>query len=135
MGHNEDNLRPIQPGEVRNPAGMKPGTLQWKTIVRKVMDGTMTVEEAGEKKQMSKRELAVLNMVKLALGGRKLVKRNFDKETGKLVSEEYEDADPTIMLKAIDMLMKREEGNPEQPVSGIVSQIVTIPITEAESRL
>lgn len=38
------NLKPIQPGEVRNPDGMKKGTVHFKTILQKVLDeGDQTI--------------------------------------------------------------------------------------------
>lgn len=35
------NLKPIQPGEVRNPAGKKPGTLNRKTIATRYLEMAM----------------------------------------------------------------------------------------------
>ena len=115
---NEENLRPFQPGNTASVGKGRPkGSKSYKTIFADILDGKITIEEAGKKKKITKRELLALNLATKALQRTRVKKRHYD-DQGKLTSEEYEELDPAIQLKAIGMIMDREEGKPAQPLVG-----------------
>ena len=75
-------------GESGNPEGKTPGTISFKTIANKILDGEITVEQAGEMRKMTRRE-------KMIFG---------------IVNDAVNDEDPATRLKAVAYLVERTEG-------------------------
>lgn len=85
--------------------GRPKGSKNFKSILNKVLDGVMTIQEAGEAKQMTKRELLAMELAIIALD-RKAKKNE--------------------RLKAIDMILDRLEGKPSYSVNAEVEGNITI---------
>ena len=86
---------PFEKGKSGNPKGMVPGTVSLKALINKILDGKTTIEEAGEKVAISKREAAWILIAKDAL----------DKTL-----------DSTSRHRAVSMLADRTDGKPIQGV-------------------
>ena len=103
---NEKNLKPFKKGQSGNPDGRPLGSKSFKVILNKVLDGVMTIQEAGEAKNMTKREVIAMELGIIALD-RKAKKHD--------------------RLKAIDMIMDRLDGKPKQTVDTTVTERYQMP--------
>ncbi len=86
-------LTTAEKGDVLNPKGRPKGVKGLKTILKRLLDMDITVEEAGEALKMSKKEAMLLLMIQRATD---------------------QDEDPAIQLKASQMVLDRLQGKPEQ---------------------
>lgn len=78
----------FQPGQSGNPDGRPPGSFSFKVIAEKILDGKITVEQAGEMRQMTRKEKAILNIIEDACN----------------------DEDPAVRLRALAYIIERTEG-------------------------
>jgi hypothetical protein len=99
----------FQPGQTGNPDGRPPGSLSFKSIAEKLLDGKITIEDAEGKRELTRKEKMILNIIKDAVD---------------------EKADPNIRLKAVAYLMDRTEGKVpdklEHSGEGMMPTILTI---------
>jgi hypothetical protein len=79
---------PFKPGETGNPDGRPVGAITFKSIAEKILDGEITIEQAGEKRKITRREKMILN----------------------IINDAVNDEDPNIRLKALAYIMDRTEG-------------------------
>lgn len=79
---------PFQPGRSGNPDGRPPGSISFKAIAEKLLDGKITIEQAGEMRQITRKE-------KMILG---------------IIDDAVNDEDPNIRLKAVAYIMEKTEG-------------------------
>jgi hypothetical protein len=75
-------------GESMNPGGRPPGAISFKAIAEKLLDGKITIEQAGEMRQITRREKMILN----------------------IIDDAVNDEDPNIRLKAVAYIMEKTEG-------------------------
>lgn len=68
---NDENLRPAQKGEVRNPNGRPKGSLNRSTIARKWLEVNQALKNplTGEQETMSQEDLMTLALIKKAREG------------------------------------------------------------------
>lgn len=68
---NDENLRPAQKGEVRNPNGRPKGSLNRSTIARKWLEVNQSLKNplTGENETMSQEDLMTLALIKKAREG------------------------------------------------------------------
>jgi hypothetical protein len=68
---NEENLKPAQKGEVRNPNGRPKGSLNRSTIARKWLEVNQALKNplTGEQETMSQEDLMTLALIKKAREG------------------------------------------------------------------
>lgn len=78
----------FEKGQSGNPDGRPPGALSFRSIAEKILDGKITIEQAGEMRQISRKEKAILNVINDAVN----------------------DEDPNVRLKALAFIMDRTEG-------------------------
>lgn len=93
-------------GESGNPNGRPEGT-SFKTIAEKILSGKITIEEAGEKFQMTRKEKMILE----------------------IINDACNDEDPNVRLKATAYVIERTEGKvPDKlDVTGLNVQLVNAP--------
>lgn len=65
-GRNGGTLQPFQPGQSGNPNGMQKGTLQFKTIMRMLLDAETDVTINGQVFKMTRAEFLMLEKFRLA---------------------------------------------------------------------
>lgn len=89
-----DNLKPAQPGEVRNPKGKPKGTLAAKTVIKKWMSGKEVIMNPITRKpvKMNQLDIMVLKQIEKARKGD---------------------------TNAFNALMNRMEGMPKQQVENV----------------
>ena len=90
MPPNIQNLKPMAKGTTLNPHGKPKGAISWKHLINKVLDGDLTITEAGEKKKLSKRSVLALELVKIALDPK---------------------SKPNERLKAMEIIFSKTEGS------------------------
>lgn len=99
---------PFEKGQSGNPGGRPPGSLSFKSIAEKLLDGKITIEQAGEKVQITRKEKMILN----------------------IINDAVNDEDPNTRLKALAYLMDRTEGKVpdklEHSGEGMMPTILTI---------
>lgn len=80
---NTDNLKPFQPGQSGNPAGMKPGTRHYATLLRKALEEGVEVEI--NKKKITVNDAYVMKQVAkgVAKGSARMIELVFDRIDGK----------------------------------------------------
>ena len=83
-----EGAKPFEKGESGNPAGRPPGSMSFKSIAEKLLDGKITIEQAGEPVQITRREKMILN----------------------IINDAVNDEDPAVRLKAVAYLVERTEG-------------------------
>lgn len=68
---NDENLKPAQKGEVRNPNGRPKGSLNRSTIARKWLEVNQSLKNplTGENETMSQEDLMTLALIKKAREG------------------------------------------------------------------
>jgi hypothetical protein len=68
---NDENLKPAQKGEVRNPNGRPKGSLNRSTIARKWLEVNQALKNplTGEQETMSQEDLMTLALIKKARDG------------------------------------------------------------------
>jgi hypothetical protein len=94
-GRNGGRLKKNVKGcKCNNPNGRPIGAISIKSALNKLLDGEITIEEAGEKFKMTRREIILLEIVRDAMN----------------------DEDPNTRLKAAAWIADRTEGKPSQPV-------------------
>lgn len=86
---------PFVKGKSGNPAGKVPGTISLGVLINRLLDGKTTIEEAGKKVNLTKREAVWLKVVADALD---------------------EKLDTTSRHRAAAMLADRTDGKPVQGV-------------------
>jgi len=79
---------PFEPGQSGNPDGRPPGSFSFKVIAEKILDGKITVEQAGEIRQMTRKEKMILEIIQDACN----------------------DEDPAVRLRATAFIIERTEG-------------------------
>lgn len=62
-GRNGGTLSVPEKGETNNPNGRPVGSFSFKWIAERLLDGKITMEEAGQKREMSKKEAIVLSLI------------------------------------------------------------------------
>lgn len=83
-----------QKGESGNPAGMKPGTKQFKTIMRLALEQKVFVDVDGEMMHITRAEALVFELMKLATESPNeyvklaAIKEIFDRTDGKAIPQE-----------------------------------------------
>lgn len=107
---NDQNIVPHQfkKGQSGNPKGKPAGAVSLPALLNRLLDGTITIEDAAAKlHKVTKREAIWLNVVKDALD---------------------EDGDPNVRHRAVSMIFDRTDGKPSQPmeVSGPDAQPIQI---------
>ena len=75
-------------GETMNPDGRPPGSISFKAIAERLLDGKITIEQAGVLKQITRREKMILNVINDAVN----------------------DEDPNVRLRALAYIVERTEG-------------------------
>lgn len=67
----EDNLKPMQPGETRNPNGRPKGSKNRSTIARKWLEVMQDAKNpiTGELEKLSQEDIMTLALIKKARGG------------------------------------------------------------------
>lgn len=80
--------KPFEKGESGNPGGRPPGSLSFKSIAERLLDGKINIEQAGEMRQITRREKMILN----------------------IINDAVNDEDPATRLKAVAYLVERTEG-------------------------
>ena len=73
---------PFEKGESGNPAGRPVGAFSFKSIAEKILEGVITIEQAGEMRKITRKEMIVLNIINDAL----------------------DDEDPNVRMKAAKMI-------------------------------
>lgn len=79
----------FQPGQTGNPNGRPKGP-SFRTVFKKIMQGEITAEQAGQKVKMTKQEAMC----------------------AKLVEDAMQDPDPNVRRQALIAIMNRVEGMP-----------------------
>lgn len=89
-----DNLRPAQPGEIRNPKGKPKGTLSAKTIIKKWLKGKEDITNpiTKQKVKLTQLDIMVLKQIEKARKGD---------------------------TNAFNALLNRSEGMPKQQVENV----------------
>lgn len=87
-GEIPEGAKPFRPGETGNPGGRPVGAISFKAIAEKLLDGEITIEQAGEKRKITRREKMILN----------------------IINDAVNDEDPAVRLKAVAYLVDRTEG-------------------------
>ena len=87
-GETPDGAVLFEKGQSGNPDGRPPGSLSFKSIAEKLLDGKITIEQAGQKVQITRKEKMILN----------------------IINDAVNDEDPNTRLKALAYLMDRTEG-------------------------
>lgn len=110
------NLRPAKKGEVRNPAGASKlkGQPTFKSILTKLLEGQVSVEEAGKLKKMTRREVLSLQLAKDAMDARNTANER---------------------TRANQAIQDRVEGKPVQPLSTASGTDIALIISSSENRL
>ena len=90
MGFKKGNKvgKTFQPGETGNPDGRPVGAITFKSIAERLLDGKINIEQAGEMRQITRREKMILN----------------------IINDAVNDEDPATRLKAVAYLVERTEG-------------------------
>jgi hypothetical protein len=111
-GNNIQNLIPIKKGHTLNPLGRPKGSISWNTLINKVVEGKITVKEAGKIKKMTKGNIMVMELIKMALDPKgkpsdrlKAMEIIFDRTEGKAI-QKVEQETVNINLTKEDMDMK-----------------------------
>lgn len=108
------NLIPWEKGKSGNPAGKAKGK-NFKTVINELLDNEITVEEAGKRFDVTEpRNYLALQLLKIAFS-------------------KYETTENR--LKAIEKIMERVDGKPEQPLVGDIDKPINLIINNAESNL
>ncbi len=102
------------PGQSGNPTGLPKGYVRASTILNKLLQGKMTVEEAGKKLKRTRQEVLLM----------KLVVNAFDPKN--TASEQ---------VKAAAEVLNRIEGKPIQPIGAAPDTEVTLIISGPETKL
>lgn len=87
-GETPPGAKLFEKGESGNPDGRPPGSLSFKSIAEKLLDGKITIEQAGQRVQITRKEKMILN----------------------IINDAVNDEDPNTRLKALAYLMDRTEG-------------------------
>lgn len=103
-GRNGGTLTVAEKGESINPNGRPKGSISFKAILTKVLDAEITIEDAGEKKTMTRYEAMLL----------------------KVASDAATHSDAGIRLKAVQWLVDRKEGKAPE-TNNITVQSFTTP--------
>ena len=90
-------------GNTMNPNGRPKGSISFKAILNKILDSEMTVEEAGEKRKITRREMILL----------------------RIVSDAANDEDPAIRLRAVQFITDRTEGKAPETINATVQSFTT----------
>ena len=99
----EQNLKKYPKGKSGNPAGKKPGTLNFATIAAKLMGSMVELEEAdGKKVKMTKRNAMIY----------------------RTINDAVKHEDPNVRLRAMVAIWDRLEGRPVMKVEANVEQEV-----------
>lgn len=99
---NIHNLKPCKPGETHNPNGRPKGAMSWGTILNKILDQKMTIEEAGKVKKITKRSAMVLELAAMAMN---------------------ENLKPAERLKAMEIILDRTEGKAVQKTENLNTEL------------
>ena len=97
-------------GETMNPNGRPKGSISFKAILNKILDGEITIEEAGQKRKITRREMMLL----------------------KVVNDAANDEDPAIRLRALQFITDRTEGKAVETVQQTVSFSQPETMTDAQ---
>lgn len=93
---------PFKKGQSGNPDGRPPGSLSFKAIAEKLLDGKITIEQAGERVQITRKEKMILN----------------------IINDAVNDEDPNTRLKALAYLMDRTEGKVPDKVDLTIDEAI-----------
>ena len=93
-----------------NPNGRPKGSISFKAILNKILDGEITIEEAGQKRKITRREMMLL----------------------KVVNDAANDEDPAIRLRALQFITDRTEGKAVETVQQTVSFSQPETMTDAQ---
>lgn len=94
-GETPEGAIPFEKGESGNPNGRPVGAISFVTIANKILDGTITIEQAGQKRKITRREKMILNIINDAVN---------------------EEEDASIRLRAAAYIFDRIEGKPQTSV-------------------
>ena len=96
---NGGTLTVPEKGETMNPNGRPKGSFSFKAILNKILDGEITIEEAGEKRKITRREMMLL----------------------RIANDAANDEDPAVRLRATQFIVDRTEGRAVETVQQTVS--------------
>jgi len=102
-GRNGGTLRHSEKGESGNPNGRPKGAISFKAILSKVLDAEITVEVAGEKRQLTRYEAMLL----------------------KIANDAVTNASPAVRLRATQWLVDRREGKASETINATVQSFTT----------
>ena len=107
------NLIPCKPGEIRNPTGYPKDQPHLKTVIRKILDGKMTVEEGGKKVKKTVEEIQWAIMIQDTIN-----KMNT----------------PADRVRALTLVSDRLYGKAALPIEGGINPIIQINIDSDEAQ-
>ena len=84
--------------ESGNPNGRQKGAISFKALLAKVLDAEITIQEAGEKRKLTRYEAMLL----------------------KIANDAATNADPAVRLRATRWLVDRREGKAPETISATV---------------
>lgn len=116
MNHNASNNLNKDPdiARERGKLGGRPkGAMSWGTILNKILDQKMTIEEAGKVKKITKRSAMVLELAAMAMN---------------------ENLKPAERLKAMEIILDRTEGKAVQKTENLNTELPPTP-EQLESRI
>lgn len=97
-------------GETMNPNGRPKDSISLKTILNKILDGEITIEDAGQRRKITRREMMLL----------------------KVANDAVNDEDPAIRLRALQFIVDRTEGKAVETVKQNVSFSQPETMTDAQ---
>ena len=100
----------MEKGETVNPNGRPKGAISFKAILSKVLDAEITVEEAGEKRKITRYEAMLL----------------------KVANDAATNADPAVRLRATQWLVDRREGKAPETINATVQSFTAPGAVTAE---
>lgn len=110
-----ENLIPFKPGQCGNPKGRPRGVRTFKFVLNKYLDDEINIDETKDGlgvKTTTKRDILCLKLIKIA-----------------------EANDDMNAIRAIEQIMNRVDGKPEQPLVGDIDKPITMVINNAENEL
>lgn len=108
---NNENLKPIKPGEVRNPKGKPKGTKNRSTIARKWLEATDKIKNplTGKVEELSQEDIMTLALIRKARRGNvSAYKELMDSSWGK-ATQNIQQVVQQGVFKGIDLNIEEDE--------------------------